>query len=82
MVVQKYLLMDYGRENSTLTPNFLSISNWHARTTILGMAKTKGRSVFFFFRGGRGGISSLLYMLHLRCLLHIQVEMSSWQLRV
>lgn len=81
MVVQN-LLMDYGRENSTPTPKFLSISNWHARTTILGMAKTKGRSEFFS-RGGGGGIrSSLLDMLPLRCLVHIQVEMSSWQLCV
>lgn len=36
----------WKREFNT-DPKFLSISNWHARTTILGMAKTKGRSEFF-----------------------------------
>ena len=47
-MVVHILLLDYGRENSTLTPKFLSISNWHARTTIQRMAKTTGRSVVFF----------------------------------
>lgn len=35
----------YGRDNSTMTPKFLSINDRNARTTILGMAKTKGRKV-------------------------------------
>lgn len=75
--------VDYGRENSTMTPKFLSINDWNARTTILGMAKTKGRKVVLCGGVWGDGIrSSLLYLLYLRCLLHIQVEVSTWQLDV